>query len=790
MIVGLLKHSLVVRVLFVNLILFVFSISSYSQKHTYSGYAVDEQSGESLIGANVQLVSDLSIGTSTNAYGFFSISLDKGEYDIIFSYLGYKDKVKHIILDKDVSDNIELTPGITLDEIVVTGENQEIEKNVRSTQLGVNKLPVEMVKKLPAIMGEIDILKTLQLLPGVTSSMEGSSGFYVRGGGSDQNLVLLDEATVYSTGHLLGFFSIFNSDAINDTKLIKGTMPAKYGGRISSVLDIKMKEGSNKSYKISGGIGVISSKLTVEGPIVKSKTSFIVSGRRTYLLDLIKPYIDKTNFKGTNYFFYDLNTKINHKISNNDRLFLSGYFGRDVFKFNRPKNGLGFNMPYGNITTTARWNHLFSNKLFMNLSLIYNDYQFQFNANRGKNAFKLNSGIQAYQSKLSFEYYHNTFHKIAFGLQLAYNKLSPSVFEGTNGEDEFVSKLQSKYAGSGSLYLSDEIKLSDRLTIDLGLRYTQYYQLGPYTSIGTKNIKYANWEPVVSYDRFSPRASFVYLLSEELSLKGGISFTDQYQHLVSNSTSTLPTDVWVPSTENVKPQYGIQYSVGIFKNFSKNTYETSIEGYYKTLSNQIDYADDYYARIGEDIEKAFVYGIGRAYGLELLIKKNKGKFNGWLAYTFSKAERSFEKIENARWYPMPYDKTHDISLAANYNLSKKWSFSTVFVFGTGRPYTPILGFYFVDKNINSYHGPRNSERLSPYHRMDISATYTPSGNKKKKFKGSWIFSIYNVYNRKNPFFIEYQFNSDFNTGKSSIKASKITIFPIIPSISYVFKWQQ
>ncbi len=762
----------------------------FSQSYTYSGYVKDAASGESLISANLQVATDLGTGTSSNTYGFFSLTLPEGEYDIIISYLGYQNIVKHLILNKDIRDDINMSEGVLIDEIVVTAEAMEQEKNVQSTQLGVNKLPVAAIKSIPAIMGEVDVLKAIQLLPGVSSTGEGSSGFYVRGGGADQNLVLLDEATVYNTGHLMGFFSVFNADALNNTSLIKGTMPAKYGGRLSSVLDIQMKEGGIKKYSAEGGVGLISSRLTFQGPIIKNKSSFILSGRRTYLLDLMQPFINKTDFKGTNYYFYDLNAKLNYRFSDKDRLFVSGYFGRDVFKFSQPKNDFGFKMPYGNITTTVRWNHLFNDKLFMNLSTIYNDYQFSFSGEQNDFEFKIKSGINAYQTKLDFEYFPSPKHEIKFGTHIAYHKLSPNIFEGSDDETEFTTNLSPKYGGDINLYASDKIKINNKLSIDLGLRLTRFSQFGPYTSINDTSKVYKTLESVVNYSHIAPRASFRYLLNNELSLKGGISYTDQYLHLVSNSSTTLPLDIWVPSTENVKPQYGVQYSIGLFKNFFNNTFETSIEGYYKNLDNQIDYADNYVSRIGEDVEKAFVYGEGRAYGMELFIKKNKGKLNGWIGYTLSKAERSFDDIEDGRWYPTSYDRTHDISVVANYQLSKKWNISAVFIYGTGKTYTPILGYYYIDQTLNRYYGPRNSARLNAYHRMDISATFTPKGNKDKQFHGSWNFSIYNLYNRKNPFFINYELNSDFNAGTSSIKASKITIFPIIPSISYIFKWQQ
>ncbi len=776
--------------IFTTFLLSMVSIFGYSQNtYTMSGYITDAGTGETLIGANIIDKSDRVTGTATNTYGFYSITLREGEYNLLISYLGYEDTEIKVVFDKDTERNIELSQGVVFEEIVISEEKEKQRENVESTQMGKLELPIENIKKLPAIFGEVDVLKALQLLPGVLSSGEGTAGFYVRGGGPDQNLVLLDEAVVYNSGHLLGFFSVFNADAIKNTTLIKGGMPANYGGRLSSVLDIQMKEGNNKFYEVEGGIGVVSSRLTIQGPLVKNKSSFIVSGRRTYLLDLAQPAINKTDFAGTNYYFYDLNTKWNYQFSNKDRLYFSGYFGKDVLKFNQPPRDFFFNLPYGNKTGTLRWNHLFSDKLFFNLSAIYNDYNFKFNGGQDEFIFKLNSGVRDYNLKLDFDYYPNTVHSVKYGVNYTYHKLTPNTASATNGEVEFNTTFGPKYANEIGLYLLDDVRVNKDFSINIGLRYSIFSQVGPYTS-KLDGTEYSSFSPVKTYTGIEPRLSAKYSISEDLSLKGGVTFNTQYLHLVSNSTSTLPTDIWVPSTEILKPQNSVQYALGAFKNWKKNTYETSIEIYYKDLNNQVDYAENYVNDIQVEIEDEFVKGEGRAYGAEFFIKKAKGRLTGWIGYTLSKTERSFPDIEGGRWYPTVYDRRHDLSIVANYKLSDHIELGGVFIYGSGRWYTPIKGFYFVERNLSTFYGPRNSSQLEDYHRMDLSLTWYPRPHARKKWKGWWTFSIYNSYNRKNPFFINFEAETDPNTGVSKIEGNKITIFPLIPSVTYNFKWVQ
>lgn len=760
---------------------------SAQKSYSISGYITDEKTGETLIGANIYPKKDPTKGVSSNTYGFYSLSLEEGTHVVVVSYLGYRNKEFEIELSKDIQLNVKLSEGVIIDEIVVSAGREDRARNVSGTQMGTIDLPIENIKKLPAIFGEVDVLKTIQLLPGVLSSGEGNSGFYVRGGGPDQNLVLLDEAVVYNSGHLLGFFSVFNPDAIKNTTLIKGGMPAQYGGRLSSVLDIQMKEGSNREYSVEGGIGVVASRLTVQGPVINEKSSFMVSGRRTYLLDLLQPFLKGSNFEGTNYYFYDFNAKWNYKFSDRDRIYFSGYFGRDVLNFNQPKRDFSFSLPYGNTTATLRWNHLFSNKLFFNLSAIYNEYDFSFDGGQSDFRFGLFSGIRDYNLKLDFDYFYSNNHHVKYGVQYTYHKLTPSTASATNGTVDFGTDFLPKYANEIGIYIQDDFKVNEKFSVNTGLRYNIFTQLGPYTSKITGQ-DFGRFEPIVTYTGLEPRLSFKYSINENTSLKGGYTLSNQFLHLVTNSASTLPTDIWVPSTEVVKPQRGSQYAIGIFKNFDNDDIETSFEVYYRNLSNQIDFGDDYVQDITKEVEDSFVFGRGRAYGAEFFVKKSRGQLNGWIGYTLSRAERTFPDIEGGRWFPAVYDRSHDLSIVANYKINKKLELGAVFIYGSGRLFTPVKGFFFIEQNINLFYGPRNSERLDAYHRLDLSLTYTPNLDSKKKWQSSWNFSIYNVYNRKNPFFINFETDVDFERGKTTITGSKVTIFPIIPSITYNFRW--
>jgi hypothetical protein len=755
---------------------------------TISGYIRDNESGETLIGANIYQQDNPVNGTTSNTYGFYSITLPEGDYRITFSYLGYQSKIETVSLRSNVSLNVNLSAGVEMKEVVVTAKAEEEDENVESTSMGRVNLPVQQIKIIPALLGEVDILKAIQLLPGVSSAGEGSAGFYVRGGGADQNLVLLDEAVVYNSGHFLGFFSVFNPDAIKNTTLIKGGIPAVYGGRLSSVLDIQMKEGNNQHFAAEGGIGLISSRLTLEGPIIKNKSSFLISGRRTYGFDLAQPFISKTDFAGTNYFFYDFNTKFNYQFSQKDRLYLSGYFGRDVLNFAQRDRDFQFRLPYGNATTTLRWNHLFNDQLFFNLSAIYNDYQFKAGFEQEEFRFNVFSGVRDAGIKLDFEYFPSPFHQVKTGIHGTYHRLTPNIITGNAGETEFESSVSPKYANEFALYIQDDWKITDWLKVNLGLRGTLFQQTGPYYSKVTLD-SFASGEIVKTYSSLEPRIFINTRISPIASLKAGITSTTQYLHLVSNSSSTLPADVWVPSSELVKPQRGWQYAIGYFQNLRDNEYEASVEAYYKNLKDQIDYRESFVDNSVNEVEDEFVFGKGEAFGLELLLRKNSGRLNGWVGYTVSRTERSFPDIENGRIYPATYDRTHDMTIVANYNLGKRLTAGLVFIYATGRTFTPLERLYLIDGELQTDYGPRNSQRLEPYHRMDISLTWTPKGNVEKKFKSHWVFSIYNIYNRKNTFFTYTDFETNLEEGTASAKAYKVSIFPILPSITWNFNFQ-
>ncbi len=770
--------------LWVILCFWVVSVGQ-SQVYTVSGYVKDASTGETLIGANVYDKNNTQIGASTNDYGFYSMRLEKGGHTLTASYLGYEDQEVILDLSSDQRINFNLSSGVRIEEVVVEAKKKDA--NISRTEMGVVELPMNEIKSLPVLMGETDILKVVQLLPGVSSAGEGSTGLYVRGGGPDQNLVLLDEAVVYNTGHMLGFFSVFNGDAVKNITLHKGGGPAKYGGRLSSVLDVRMKDGNNQSFHVKGGIGVISSKLNIEGPIVKNKASFVLSGRRTYVLDIVQPFLKGDNFKGTNYYFYDFNAKVNYTLSDRDRLYLSGYFGRDVFSYKSSKQAFSVNFPYGNATSTIRWNHLFNNRFFMNLSGIFNNYRFDFEGAAQENAsFTLSSEVLDYTLKSDFEFYWNNTNTIKFGLQSMYHRLSPRTLSFNQGGQKVSSPFAPKYAVESAVYLQDDWTVTRDFEVHAGLRYSMFNHIGPYTSNLTGRT-YKDWEIVKTYGGWEPRLSMKYTLNANTSLKSAISYGNQYIHLVSNSTSTLPIDVWVPSSELVPPQKGIQLSLGVFEDFLNHEYTTSIEGYYKSMGGQIDYAEYYVPNFEHELEEEFVFGKGQAYGIELFVKKQSGNWTGWLGYTLSRAERTFPEIEEGRSFRTVYDRLQDMSVVASYKLNDQWNFSGVFVYGSGKRYTPLKSLYRLDRELNVRYGPRNSAQLEAYHRLDIAATFKPK-HRSKKWKDAWVFSIYNVYNRKNPLFIYYDLSTGDANGEFQAKAYKVTIFPIIPSVAWNFEF--
>lgn len=763
-----------------------------SIKYTISGYVRDSSSGEELIGASVG-IPDLRKGAVTNLYGFYSITVPKGRYSVVYSYMGYRTSEIIVVLNKNLRKNVELSPkAILTKEVRITAERKD--QNIQSTDVGKIELNVEETKAIPVILGEADILKTIQLLPGVQSAGEGNSGFYVRGGGPDQNLILLDEAVVYNTGHLFGFFSVFNSDAIKNTTLIKGGMPANYGGRLSAVVDISMKEGNNKKYEAEGGIGMIASRLTIEGPIIKEKSSFMISGRRTYADLLMRPFTKHSDLEGSGYYFYDLNTKFNYRFSDKDRLYLSGYFGRDVFSFKSMAEDMNIKMPWGNSTATLRWNHLFNEKLFLNTSAIYNDYKFEIEMGSEDMVFKLFSGVEDINIKLDFNYFPGASHKIKFGSDYIYHTLIPSSASANSydGVDFDTENLKKKYAHETALYLMDNFDITEKIRVNAGLRFTNFTIAPPYTHLITDEdnyvldtVYYHSGDDVESFFGLEPRLNIRYKLGKTSSLKGSYTYNKQYIHLVTNSTSTLPTDIWIPSTKIVKPQLVHQYSIGYFRNFLDNKLEGSVELYYKQLKNQIEYVDGFTPILDRELEWDFVFGEGESFGAEFFLNKRYGKFTGWIGYTISKTSRHFPDL-NTIDFLAKYDRPHDLSVVGIYKLSKKFTFSGTFIYGSGMNTTIPVNLYIIENWPTKEYGPRNGYRLEPYHRADVAISYNTKS--KRGFVSQLAISIYNVYNHKNLFFIYYDEDGNSYSGTRTVVAKKVTLFPIIPSITWNFKF--
>lgn len=762
-------------------------------KYTISGYVRDSVTGETIIGATVAL-NALSKTVSTNQYGYYSITLEEGTYDLSVTHVSYFTHNESILLQGNTRLDVSLTPkSAAISEVVVYSRKRDA--NVRNAQMGKIDLSIEQIKNIPAFMGEVDILKTIQLLPGVRNAGEGNAGFYVRGGGPDQNLIMLDDAVVYNTGHLFGFFSIFNSDAIKNTSLIKGGMPAQYGGRLSSVLDIAMKDGNSNNFSTEGGIGLIASRLSVQGPIKKDKASFIISGRRTYVDALAKPFINKeSDFYGSGYYFYDFNAKVNYRFSPKDRLYLSGYFGRDVFTFNNAKRSFNARIPWGNSTATLRWNHVFGPKLFANTTLVYNDYKFSFGAAQNDFEIKLSSGIRDGNAKIDFDYYPAPQHKVKFGGVATYHKFIPNVVNGRQDSVVFTPPNEDiKYALENALYVQDDWDISEKLKVHLGLRWSSFSQIGPYTKYERDqdqntldSTHYGTFKTIRNYQGLEPRFTFRYGVNDRTSVKGSISRNLQFIHLVSNSGTTLPTDLWVPSTFRVKPQISWQYAAGLFKNFGNNQYETSVEVYYKSMQNQIEYEEGYTPGLS-DPERDFVFGKGWSYGSELFINKVRGRLTGWIGYTLSWTWRQFAELNGGEKFPAKYDRRHDMSVVATYELSPKWKVGGVFVYGTGNATSLPERFYIVNGVLTQEFSKVNQYRLESYHRIDLSATYTPTPKKNRKVKSYWVFGIYNVYSRLNPYFIFFDQSGNPYDGTLEVEARQVSLFPILPSITWNFR---
>lgn len=766
---------------------------------TVSGYIKDASNGETLIGATIY-VQENDTGVLTNEYGYYSISLEPGIYNLEFSYLGYENQ----IISTDLSQSnrkldIELAfEASELEEIIVKGEAED--KNVTEVEMSVNKLDIATIKKVPSLLGEVEIIRSIQLLPGVTTVGEGATGFNVRGGSIDQNLVLLDEAPVYNSSHLFGFFSVFNPDAVKDVKLYKGGIPARYGGRLSSILDVRMKEGNNKALNIDGGVGLIFSRLSVEAPIIKDKSSFIIAGRRSYIDVLAQPFLND-DLDGTALNFYDLTLKTNYKFNEKDKLFLSGYFGRDNFRFG---DAAGFN--WGNRTGTLRWNHLFSDKLFSNLTAFYSNYDYSISfGNDAVNRFDWEASIENVSLKPEFTWFLNPENLIKFGGQFIAYEFEPGEAVGISEGESTDFSLTPQNALESALFVENEQTIGD-LKLNYGLRYSWFNYAGSGTAYEfgdapaglrrpvVNTTEFGEWESIQRYGRFEPRLAIKYQTGTNSSVKASYMRTAQYIHLVSNTAASTPVDVWTPSTNNIRPQMADQVAVGFFKNLQNNNYESSIEVYYKDLSNLVDYIDAADLILNSTIEGDLLAGDGRAYGLEFQLKKVKGDFTGFVSYTLARSERLVEGINNNDWYPSRFDQTHNFSITGFYSLNNRWDFSANWVFNSGTPITfPTSRFeqqgFVVPHNANE---TRNNVRIPNYHRLDISATLKPKEKPGKRFRGEWVFSVYNLYNRRNPFSIFFRQEEGRQVVGAPVSTEAIQLSVVgnfIPSVSYNFKFR-
>ena len=784
-------------ILLISIFCCSFSQSYGQEKLTINGYIKDASNGETLIGATAY-VKELGVGATSNEYGFYSISIEPGTYTMEYAYLGFESQIQTVELAQNVKLDVELsTESVSLEEVIVTAEPED--KNVTDIEMSVNKLDIGTIQKMPTLLGEVEIIRSIQLLPGVSTVGEGATGFNVRGGSIDQNLVLLDEAPVYNSSHLFGFFSVFNPDAVKDVKLYKGGIPSRFGGRLSSILDVRMKEGNNKRFSLNGGVGAIFSRLAIEAPIVKDKSSFIIAGRRSYIDILSKPFLSD-DLSGTVLNFYDLTLKTNYKFSEKDRIFISGYVGRDNFGFGE---SAGFN--WGNGTGTIRWNHLFSERLFANVTTYYSDYDYQISfGDDSENAFDWNASIVNYSVKPEFTFFLNPENVIRFGGQGIYYIFEPGNAVGISEGETRDFSLANKYSFEGAVYVENEQDLNNlKLSYGLRLSYFDYLGEGNAYEFGDAELgrrkpvnlvtPFSGGESIKKYARLEPRFSLRYQLNDASSFKASYMRTAQYIHLLSNTTASTPVDVWTPSTNNIVPQMADQVALGYFQNFKDNSYELSTEVYYKKMAHLVDYIDGADLLLNEFIEGDVLEGQGRAYGLELQLKKNKGKFTGWLSYTIAKTERQVDGINSNEWYPSRYDQTNNLSMTGFYEVSDRFSLSANFAFISGTPITfPTSRFeqqgYVIPHNADEN---RNNVRVPNYHRLDLSATLKGKRKEGKRFHGEWVFSIYNAYSRRNAFSIFFRqetdrvpFGQPVNT--EAIRLSVVGNF--IPSISYNFKY--
>ena len=756
---------------------------SHSQpgKHSLHGTIKAKGTGEVIIGATVS-VTGYSTGTVSNEYGFYSLTLPQDDYTLEISAVGMTSQQIKVSLNKDVKLDILLEEEVTnLQEVTVKASSTG--RSLKNPQMGVEKINVHEVRTIPVLFGERDILKTIQLLPGIKSAGEGNSGFYARGGSADQNLILLDEAPVYNASHLLGFFSTFNSDAIKNVTLYKGTMPAQYGGRLSSVLDIKMNDGNNQDFAVSGGIGLIASRLNIEGPLQKDKSSFLVSARRTYADVFLK--LGDSSLKKTKLYFYDVNTKMNFILGEKDKIFLSGYFGRDVLSQDKVA---GIN--WGNATGTLRWNHIFNKKLFSNTSLIYSNYDYKIDVHTESTDYGILSRIRDWNLKEELQLYANANNTVIFGVNSIYHTIKPGEISVTGNTGTVTQGLQDRYSLDNAIYANNSWRINNKWNLTYGLRISAFTVLGEgdyYTLDDNGKVidttHYGPGEIVKTYLNAEPRVAASYQLNPISSLKASYTRNTQNLHLINNSVSSSPTDKWVASTNIIKPEIADQVAIGYYRDLKDRKYEINVETYYKTMQNQIDYRDGAEVFTNEAIETQLLYGKGRAYGIEWLFRKKTGRLTGWISYTLSKTERKIDGINNNQWYNARQDRTHDIAIVAMYQLNEKWTLSANWIFYTGDAVTYPSGKYTVDNEVYFYYSERNGYRMPNYHRLDIGATKQLTRG--KRFSSELNFSIYNAYGRANAYQISFR---ESETDPDKTEAVKTSLFTFVPSISYNFKF--
>jgi hypothetical protein len=792
--------------------LFIFSIffhaATAQEKFTLSGTIRDAVTGEVLIGASVY-INELRNGTATNDYGFFSISMPAGSYSVAVTSLGYSKYETVVELQANRNLKIDLEEEIiTSEEVVITGERKD--NNVQDTKMSTIQMDVKQIRKLPALFGEIDIIKNIQMLPGISIAGEGNTGLYVRGGGADQNLILLDEAPVYNPSHVFGMFSVFNSDVIKSAEIYKGGIPAQHGGRLSSLLDIRTKDGNDKKLGVSGGIGLISSRLTIQGPIKKEKSSFIISARRTYA-DLFLKLADKMNLlneeqsgqvSGAKLYFYDINAKANFRINDKNQLFFAGYFGKDILQIGAGGRGQAFGLDWSNRTGTVRWNHIMGNRFFLNTTLIYSHYNYGLGITSGANSFRWISSLQEIALKQDYTYFLNPNNEVMFGFNLSYKSYSPGKFKP--GEENTVLKpfkLPPYHSMEEAVYISNKQKLTRRISLEYGLRYTFFQNIGrdslliydgpPSENIVLDTVPYNSFELLKNYGGLEPRLSARYLINDRSSVKMSYNRTYQYLHLLSNSAAPLPTSQWIPSTPYIKPQKADQVALGYFRNFHENKFEASVETYYKHFYNVVDYKDNANIVANKNIETEIRRGKGWSYGFEFFVRKNTGKFTGWISYTWSKTEFNIPEVNGGKTYYASYDRRHNFNVVGSYDINERWNLSGNWVFGSGRPITLPVQKYQFGNNYPLYIPERNNYRIAPYHRFDLAATLYRKKKEGRKNESSWNFSVYNVYARQNPFTVYTQNKKDENDnviGNGEKEIVMLYLFTIIPSITYNFNF--